>query len=181
MEPNQPQKPLIKIWQDHPRPSYDHFLVIEGLVEGILDDVTEWLSFEDKIDDSEEEVNRIKEDLKKLFTNCHDLDGYYLSKQLNNYNPDARLVEILDSSYFIRSRVHTILVKEWIAQNQEMIDKLFEKFPIGAKVGWKSKWEAARTGAIKSFYKENGQVVLIEDGKDPNRNLVVNIEELILL
>ncbi len=56
----------------------------------------------------------IKEILTKAMGGCYDCGGYALAKRLDEYNPDAELVEILDDTASLVRDILDKLQTEWV-------------------------------------------------------------------
>lgn len=86
----------------------------EEAAKELLPSVMGWLQSEG--DDHEENKDQILQDLKKILSN-YDLDGYALARELDDWNPNAELVEILDHASVLISKAEKKLIRQFIEEN----------------------------------------------------------------
>ena len=80
---------------------------IEAVAKKLLPKVMEWL---EQSGDSFDEAD-IEADLIKVL-DSHDLDGYSLAKELDDWSPNAELVEVLDDASHLISKAEKNLVRQ---------------------------------------------------------------------
>jgi hypothetical protein len=127
------------------RPSIRDKEVIKVAATRLLDEVISWLEQSGDTTDyaeDEEERNNVLEQLVDAIDGSSDTDGYQLARQLDQagWDPDSRLVEILDSvSSYLRTEVSRLSVI-WFAEEG------FTIIPNGSRV--KSKKNHSGLGEI---------------------------------
>ena len=83
-----------------------------------------------------------------------DDDGYAIARELDGqYDPDARLVDILDQAYAAKSDALRALERDWVQANQ------LQPIPLETKVRWKKK-PAAGLGIVVGSYPEGKSTVM---------------------
>lgn len=105
----------------------------------------------------------------------HDLDGYHLAEHLKNsvwLDPDAELVDILDSIDSIKRSVVNKMYKQWVLENFLVIPNEV----LNTSVNYTHHKKGAR-GYIVSIYSETYSV-LISETLTVKRGVLVNFEDV---
>jgi hypothetical protein len=104
----------------NPRPKHNDDAIIRIAAEKLLPDVMGWLG------DAGIPENEVLDDLTKAMR--WGSDGYQIAKEMDSYEPDAVLVEILDAAGHLKSSAREKACAEWVIENG------LEGPEIGAKV-----------------------------------------------
>lgn len=123
------------------RPKLHESYIAKAAAEDLLPDLMGWA------DAGESERLNYLDDAVELMGSAFVSDGYQLAKILDRkgYDPDSRLVEILENAYSLLQDAHTRAVKEWVK-------------------GWNVQvpWQVGQTVQIKHKGKTvDGEVVAI--------------------
>jgi hypothetical protein len=98
-----------------------------------------------------EDVERIIEDLKDVFSCAYEYDGFKLARELADqhyYELDSESVSILDDTFYAMDRAHRKEVTDWVKKHQikplkqvgdivrhtDQVKKLTDAFPDGVDV-----------------------------------------------
>lgn len=90
------------------RPKLNDDAVIALVAEELAIKIADWMS---NYDDIEEIENDLKRALK------YHSDGYELARELDDYNPDAELVDILDNALDMKLSAHDQVCRRWVSDN----------------------------------------------------------------
>ncbi len=88
-----------------PRPKTSDAEIIRKAAEKLAPEVAEWIGDGTPVED-------IIPDLEKAMRWSR--DGYKLARELDDYDPDAQLVEILDSAEHYKSQAKEKACEEWV-------------------------------------------------------------------
>jgi hypothetical protein len=150
------------------RPTRNDDEIVRKAAERLMPDVLEWLSSNgDDVSNDEEERNNTLDQLVGAIKGSFDNDGYHLAKELDRdgWDPDSRLVEILDSAdSFLRDEVRKASI-EWFKSEG------ITPHPTGARVKSKQRGDSfGKIGTIVSFQEDGRYTVNIPElgHKDPN-------------
>jgi hypothetical protein len=117
-----------------PRPTLYDPAVITSAAKQLAPAVKQWC------EDSAVTVEEIETDLAKALK--FDDDGYAIAREMDGqYDPDARLVEILDQAYGAKTAALRALERDWVQANQ------LQPLPLESKVRWAKK-PAAGVGIV---------------------------------
>lgn len=109
-----------------PRPTLYDPAVITAAAKQLAPAVKQWC------EDPAVSVEDIETDLAKALR--FDDDGYKIARALDGqYDPDARLVEILDEAYSAKTSALRALERDWVQANQ------LQPIPLETKVRWTKK------------------------------------------
>ncbi len=109
-----------------PRPTLNDPEVIAAAARKLAPAVKQW------VEDSAVTLAEIEADLRDAIK--FDDDGYAIARELDGqYDPDARLVEILDQAYCEKTDVLRALERDWVQANQ------LQPIPLESKVRWQKK------------------------------------------
>lgn len=155
------------------RPGRYSTVVNKKVAEKLLPKFVKWLEDEVVIDNEE-----IIADLARAVDTVPD-DGYRIARDLERmgWDPDAELVEILDSAACIRHDVLAAMGVEWVKQNNLVGP------PLESRVDW-SKGPVGGPGRVlKNNPDGTSHVAFPEDGEDGKapRVFIAPWEELVLI
>lgn len=139
-----------------PRPKLNDDIIIEETARKLAVKVAEWLNNGTE-SDAEFLINDIKKAIKYSF------DGYKIAKELDNYEPDAALVEILDKTCFLMHRALKSACEKWNIEND-----LFNDNSIKSKIN-------NAIEAIEAIEEELAKPVMPDD-KISLHNKIMNIK-----
>ncbi|UXS01126.1 hypothetical protein [Agrobacterium tumefaciens] len=146
-----------------PRPRYYDDAVRETAVDGILEDVCEWLQ-----DNAQFEESRVREALLR----CLDTNGYEYAQNLarrHGWAPDARLVEILDGLSL--DAAHRKACIDWVKAHDVKVP-----FEVGALVST-VRYAKAKIFAIEEKY---GWLIVQDDAwTHGDGGHIINFEDAI--
>ena len=90
------------------RPKLNDDAVIALVAEELAIKVAGWIGSTDDID-------QIENDLRQVLK--FNSDGYELARELDDYNPDTELVNILDNASCIRYSAYKQICRKWVLDN----------------------------------------------------------------
>ncbi len=101
-----------------PRPARGTPEIRTAVAKNLLPRVLEWMGKEVAADCDQEEL---LEDLTKALQG--DEDGYQMARQLEDYEPDAKLVEILDDAHYLVTEEYTKVIRTWVAEHTDELPR----------------------------------------------------------
>lgn len=158
------------------RPVKRDTFVVAKAVEFGLEPVLKWLRESDPdAGKTEDDLAGIKADLAQALGGW-DLDGYKLAKELDDWEPDARLVETLESAWSWVQKAHDQACAEWVRIHTPPV------YALGTKVltkyrGMQVRGEVVRADAAHARYTVRCRQL----GHGEGCGLVLNYEELEVL
>lgn len=152
-----------------PRPTLNDPEVIAAAARKLAPEVKKWA------EDPDVPLAEIEAELREAIK-FHD-DGYAIARELGRqYDPDARLVDILDQAYGAKTDALRALERDWVQANQ------LQPIPLETKVRWQKK-PAAGVGIVVNSYPEGKATVMfpslghVREGVGCH-GFIVNWEEL---
>jgi hypothetical protein len=128
------------------RPTLHDPEVIAAAARKLAPAVKQW------VEDADVTLAKIEADLREAIK-FYD-DGYAIARELDGqYDPDARLVDILDQAYVAKSDALRALERDWVQANQ------LQPIPLETKVRWQKK-PAAGQGIVVNSYPEGKSTVM---------------------
>ncbi len=130
-----------------PRPKAQDQSICIAAAKSLAPKVQKWMET-DPMD-----ISEIEADLATAIQWCS--DGYELACALDNYSPDAALVEILDEASCHKRRALEMAEKEWVKANN------IQPIPLETRVTWSRKPEAG-IGIVTANHADGKSTVLFE-------------------
>lgn len=96
------------------RPTKRDKFVVAKAVDFAIEPVLAWLRQDDpEAGKDEQDLASIRSDIEEALGGW-DLDGYKLAKRLDDWDPDAALVEVLSNADSWVTKAHDLAVGEWV-------------------------------------------------------------------
>jgi hypothetical protein len=146
----------------------------EELAKVVGEEIYEWGNGTDNT-----ELQQCIEDAKEVLSGNIDGNGYELAKDFESdfgYDPDAEMVEILDSVWYKKNEILNNTIKQWVID-----DNIKPEYSVGDTVMFTHGREGEVIGEITSIYENTAQYVVCveilghEKGKSGS---IVNYEKV---
>lgn len=151
------------------RPKLTDDYIAKAAAEDLLPELMEWANA------GESERCRYLDDAVKVMKDANFRNAYELARDLERYGyePDARLVEILDGAYSLLSSRHHRAVKEWVKGW-----KIRVPWPLGQMVRIKSRGKHM-VGEITDIRPDEALCIVsvAEMGQVKGSGFVINSED----
>jgi hypothetical protein len=158
------------------RPTRYHVDVEKYVKDALLPTVISWMG-KGIIDLNSEKALEIWEDLKEAI--AYEDDGYRIARNLEAWNPDEELVDILSEVSFLKRGAHDAVVMQWVIDNDIQPDR-----KIGDQVSYTEEGKV-RSGNIVKIYERTAKYVVsfpelghVPSEQQGTQGLVLDYEEV---